>query len=56
LISALLKDSKARKIIFSSRFTFVSPDYIHEEINKYKEYIAEKAGISKTELEDAVIA
>lgn len=50
-IAALLKDGKTREIIVSDKFTLISPDYLHEELNKYKDYIRRKARISKDELE-----
>lgn len=43
VISALIKDGKVREIITNKKFEFVSPDFILEEINKYKEYICEKS-------------
>lgn len=51
IISALLKDSMTRKIILSQKFTFLTPDYTLEEIQKYEEYILEKAGISDQDFE-----
>src|SRR3989344_950019 len=51
IISALIKNSKARGILTKKKFEFISPDFILEEINKYKEYICEKSGLSKEEFE-----
>lgn len=50
-ISALIKDSKTREIMLSTRFDLVSPDFILEEIAKYSDYIGRKAGISRKELD-----
>ena len=51
VIAALIKDSKARQIIMSKKFDFVSPDFVLDEIYKYEGYICEKAGLSKDEFE-----
>ena len=51
IISALIKDSKIRELLIKKRFEFVSPDFILEEIDKYKDYICEKSGLSKEEFE-----
>lgn len=46
VISALLKDSKARQIIVSDKFTLIAPEFLSEELNKHRKYIVEKAGLS----------
>lgn len=51
LIAALVRDSKAREIIMSDKFGFVSPDFVLNEIYKYEDEICEKAGLSKIEFE-----
>ncbi len=51
IISVLLKDGKSRQIITSGKFTLIAPDYLSEEIYKYKIHIAKKACISKDEVE-----
>ena len=51
IIAALIKDSKAREIIISDYFDFVSPDFVLDEIYKYEDYICEKSGLSKDEFE-----
>lgn len=50
VMAALLKDSKTREIIVSGKFTLLAPDYLMEELDKYRHYIAKKAGLSKEEL------
>ena len=55
IIAALIKDSKAREIITSGKFTLISPDYIRDELDKHKNYIAKKAKISVTELDLLII-
>ncbi len=51
VIVALVKDSKAREIIMSNKFEFVSPDFVLDEIHKYEGKICKKAGLSKEEFE-----
>ena len=36
IISALVKDSTSRSILFDDYFAFVTPDYTIIEINKHK--------------------
>jgi predicted nucleic acid-binding protein len=51
IMAALIKDGKSRELIISGSFTLVRPDYMSEELDKYKERIAEKAGLSIGEIE-----
>lgn len=51
IIAALIKDSTTREILCDTTFDFVAPEFILEEINKYKSEIYKKAGISDEELE-----
>jgi len=51
VISALIRDSKVREILLSTRFNFVSPDFVLDEIAKYSDYISRKAGISRKEFD-----
>ena len=51
VISALLKDNLIREIITSAEFNFVTPEFILEEIHKYKDYIKEKANLDDTNFE-----
>ena len=51
VIAALIKDSKAREIIMSDKFEFVSPEFVLDEIYKYEGYICKKTGLSKNEFE-----
>ncbi len=51
VIAALVKDSKAREVIMSSKFEFISPDFVLEEIGKYKDEICRKSGLSAYEFE-----
>ena len=49
IIAALVKDSFARKIILLGDAEFISPDFSIDEINKYKELILEKSGMTEKE-------
>jgi predicted nucleic acid-binding protein len=49
VIAALIKDSTTRKILFDNNFEFIAPDSITIEVDKYKDAIMEKAGISVEE-------
>lgn len=51
IISALIKDSVSRKILFHPRFQFFIPEQFVKEINKHLKEISEKAGISVKEIE-----
>jgi len=48
IISALIKDSATRKIIVESALQFAYPEPSLQEIIKYKSYILEKSGYSKS--------
>ena len=54
IIAALIKNSKAREIILSGKFEFSSPEFVLEEVSKYKKYICNKAKISNEVFELAV--
>jgi predicted nucleic acid-binding protein len=51
IISALIKDSASRRIIMSTRFEFLTPDYTLKEIYKHKGIICRKAGIGSNSFE-----
>lgn len=51
IVAALIRDSKARQVIVSGEFELFSPDFILEEVYKYKEYICSKSGLVKEEFE-----
>lgn len=46
VISALIKDSISRKIIMNHKFYFISPNYILDEIKKYKNLILRKSNLT----------
>ncbi len=49
LVAAFIKSSTIRKILLHDSFTFVSPDFILEEIYKYRPLICKKARITTDE-------
>ena len=51
VIAALIKEGKAREILKSSKFKFVTSDFVKEEIQKYSEVIIEKSGLTKESLD-----
>jgi len=51
LISALLKDSVTREILFFSSIDFLLPEYAFEEIDKHKDNISARSGLSREEIE-----
>lgn len=51
VIAALIKDSTTREILFNKNFEFFAPEFIENEIEKYKEEILNKAGIPTEEFE-----
>ena len=46
IISALIRDSATRRILLHPRFDFYAPEYIMEEIERHKDLISKKAGLS----------
>lgn len=51
ILSALLKGGLSRKIISSQAIEFYTIDYVLKEIRKYMDYIVEKSGMPKDEIE-----
>ncbi|MEK6927032.1 MAG: PIN domain-containing protein [Nanoarchaeota archaeon] len=51
VIASLIKDSTTREILFSNLFEFYSPDFLREELFKYKEEITEKAKLNENSFE-----
>jgi predicted nucleic acid-binding protein len=51
LISALLKDSVTRQILFFSSIDFLLPEYAFEEIEKHKDNVSIRSGLSRGEIE-----
>ncbi len=51
IVAALIRESITRKVIGSGKFELFSPDFILEEVYKYKDYICSKSGLLKEEFE-----
>jgi predicted nucleic acid-binding protein len=51
LISALLKDSVTRQILLFSSIDFLLPEYAFEEIEKHKDNVSIRSGLSRGEIE-----
>ena len=49
ILSAILKDSITRRIIFKSKHHFYFPEYAFEKIEKHQDYIIEKSRLEKEE-------
>src|SRR3989338_9191005 len=49
IIAAIIRDGKCREILTNSNFEFLSPDFVLEEIWKYKDYILERSSISEND-------
>ena len=49
LLSAMIKDSRTRKIILTSEQEFYFPEKSLEKIRKYKDYIQKKSGLSDSD-------
>ncbi|SRR3989344_6858371 len=51
VIAALIKDGTTREILFNRNFKFFAPEYIRDEIEKYKNEIIQRADINNKEFE-----
>ena len=51
VIASLLKSSTTREILFNRNFDFVAPEFIKEEISKYKLEFVKKAKITAEEFD-----
>lgn len=51
IISALIKESLTRSLIFNPQFKLFLPDFSLQEIEKYCQEIQDKSGMSKTEFD-----
>jgi len=49
VIAALIKDSTTREILFNSRFYFVAPEFLKDEVLKYRSQLVKKAKIQADE-------
>lgn len=51
LISALLKDSVTRELLLFSSIDFLLPEYAFEELEKHKDSISARSGLSREDIE-----
>ena len=51
VVASLLKDSTTREILFNRSFDFFAPEFIKEEILKYKIKFIKKSEITTNEFE-----
>ena len=51
VIAALIKDSTTREILLDKNFQFFAPEYIKNEIEKYRSEIINKANINEEEFD-----
>src|SRR3989344_676717 len=51
IIASLLKSGTTREILFNGNFDFVAPEFIKEEISKYKLDLIKKAKITAEEFD-----
>ncbi len=50
IVAALLKNSTTRAILFSSKFDFITPEFVREELEKYKAEFGKKLRMNAEEL------
>lgn len=51
IIASMLKDSTTREILFNDHFDFIAPEFLIEEIAKYKDEFINKGRITAEEFE-----
>ena len=51
VIAALLKDSTTREILYNRCFEFIAPEFVKEEISKYRTELIKKAKIKSEEFD-----
>lgn len=54
ILSGLISDSMTRRLLVELEDTLLTPAYVHDEIGKYTEMVAEKSGLSPAEVEDLI--
>ncbi|MEK6882953.1 MAG: PIN domain-containing protein [Nanoarchaeota archaeon] len=50
IISAIIRNSVTRNIVFDKKFNFITPSFALSELSKYKEEICKKAEMSLEDL------
>lgn len=51
LFAALIKEGATRRLLMSDMLTLYAPEFLIEEVEKYEEFILQKTGKSKEELQ-----
>jgi predicted nucleic acid-binding protein len=51
LFSALIKDSKTRELIFNKNAEFYTPEFVFDELNKYRKEIMDKSKLCSSEFQ-----
>lgn len=51
IIASFIKAGTTRSLLLNSSFDFVAPDFIFDELYKYKDTIIKKAKISKEQFD-----
>ena len=51
VMSGLIKDSTTRRILALKNIDFFSPDFVVNEINKYRDYIIQKSQMSENDFD-----
>ncbi|RLM89527.1 PIN domain-containing protein [Haloarcula sp. Atlit-7R] len=54
ILSALISDSMTRRLLVELEDDLLTPAYVHDELEKYTEMVAEKSGLSPAEVEDLI--
>ncbi len=56
VIAALVKDSYSRRVLLSDKFEFFSLAFGRQELDKYRDYVLEKSGLSAEQFDVLVDA
>lgn len=54
LFAALIKEGPSRRLLMSDTLTLYAPEFLLEEAEKYEEFILQKTGKSKEELQQVM--
>ena len=51
LMAALIKDASSRYVLFFPHFDFYAPDFLRDELEKYKDEVQKKSKLTSTQFE-----
>ena len=54
ILSRLISDSMTRRLLVELEDSFLTPAYVHDEIETYTEMVSEKSGLSSAEVEELI--